>query len=64
MTVLTLDHVIPRSKGGLHTWDNIVTACQPCNTAKSNRTSLEAGLTLLTKPKAPLHPAVAFAEQF
>ncbi len=61
---LTLDHVIPLSKGGQHTWDNIVTACEQCNQRKSDRTPLEAGMPLCTKPKAPVHPAVAFAEQF
>lgn len=61
---LTLDHVIPLSKGGQHTWDNVVAACQQCNQHKSDRTPLEAGMPLHTKPKAPVHPAVAFAEQF
>ena len=61
---LTLDHVIPRSKGGLHTWDNVVAACEPCNSSKSDRTPAEAGMTLLMPPKAPIHPAVAFADQF
>ncbi len=61
---LTLDHVIPRSKGGLHTWDNVVAACEPCNSTKSDRTPTQAGMTLQAKPKAPIHPAVAFADQF
>jgi 5-methylcytosine-specific restriction endonuclease McrA len=61
---LTLDHVIPRSKGGQHTWDNVVTACEKCNSIKSDRLPHEAGMVLKTKPKAPIHPAVAFAEQF
>lgn len=61
---LTLDHVIPVSKGGLHTWDNVVTACEQCNQRKSDRTPPEAGMPLRTKPKAPMHPTVAFAEQF
>jgi 5-methylcytosine-specific restriction endonuclease McrA len=61
---LTLDHVIPRSKGGQHTWDNVVTACERCNSTKSDRLLHEAGMVLKTKPKAPIHPAVAFAEQF
>lgn len=37
----TLDHVIPLSKGGKTTWDNIVTACEPCNTLKANKTSMK-----------------------
>jgi 5-methylcytosine-specific restriction endonuclease McrA len=61
---LTLDHVMPRSKGGLHTWDNVVTACERCNSRKGDRTPIEAGMALKTKPKAPMHPTVAFAELF
>ncbi|MGB3695162.1 MAG: HNH endonuclease [Spirulinaceae cyanobacterium] len=61
---LTLDHVIPRSKGGKHTWDNVVTACERCNSKKGSRTPTEAGLILKSKPKAPLHPAITFAEKF
>lgn len=61
---LTLDHVIPRSKGGKHTWDNVVTACEGCNSKKGARTPREAGMPLLKKPKAPMHPTVAFAEEF
>ncbi len=61
---LTLDHVIPRSKGGKHSWDNVVIACERCNSLKGDRTPIQAGMTLRTKPKAPMHPAVAFAEQF
>ncbi|AFZ15180.1 HNH endonuclease [Crinalium epipsammum PCC 9333] len=61
---LTLDHIIPRSKGGKHTWDNVVTACSSCNGRKGDRTLIQAGMTLRTHPKAPVHPTVAFAEQF
>lgn len=61
---LTLDHVIPRSKGGKHSWNNVVIACQSCNSRKGDRTPQEAGMFLNAKPKAPTHPAVAFAEQF
>ena len=61
---LTLDHVIPRSKGGKHTWDNVVTACEKCNSQKGDRTPQQAGMILHTQPRAPMHPAVAFAEQF
>ncbi|MBW4617644.1 MAG: HNH endonuclease [Desmonostoc vinosum HA7617-LM4] len=61
---LTLDHVIPRSKGGQHCWDNVVTACEKCNSVKSDRLPHEVGMVLKTKPKAPIHLAVAFAEQF
>ena len=61
---LTLDHVIPRSKGGQHTWDNVVTACGRCNSKKGSRTPTEAGMPLRTTPKAPIHPTIAFADQF
>lgn len=61
---LTLDHVIPRSKGGTHTWDNVVAACERCNTTKGDRLLPDTNLVLKTKPKAPMHPVMAFAEQF
>ena len=41
---LTFDHVIPRSRGGLSTWENVVTACAPCNLSKGGRTPREAGM--------------------
>lgn len=61
---LTIDHVIPRSRGGTHTWDNVVTACERCNSRKGDRTPQEAGMLMRTKPKAPPHPAVSFADDF
>jgi len=61
---LTIDHVIPRSQGGSHTWDNVVTACERCNTTKGSRTPHEAGMNLARQPKAPVHPALMFADQF
>ena len=48
-----VDHVIPRSRGGPHQWDNVVAACRRCNSKKENRTPHEAGLSLRTKPFAP-----------
>ena len=69
---LTLDHVIPVSKGGEHKWNNVVTACESCNQYKRDsasapgnglRTPHEAGMPLSTKPKAPMYP-IAFAENF
>jgi 5-methylcytosine-specific restriction endonuclease McrA len=50
---LTLDHVVPRSRGGDSVWENVVTSCAPCNLHKGNRTLEESGLQLHTKPKAP-----------
>lgn len=50
---LTLDHVIPVSRGGKTQWDNIVTACKACNARKGGRKPSETGMSLLRKPKAP-----------
>ncbi|MGI9117351.1 MAG: HNH endonuclease [Gaiellales bacterium] len=54
-TRLTLDHVVPRSRGGGSTWDNVVTACSPCNLRKRDRLPHEAGMPLRRPPRAP-HP--------
>ncbi len=48
-----LDHVLPRSRGGTHTWENVVAACRPCNTRKGDRTPEEAGMDLASVPRAP-----------
>lgn len=48
-----VDHVVPRSRGGEHRWENVVAACRRCNSWKQDRTPREAGLTLATTPKAP-----------
>ena len=50
---LSLDHVVPRSRGGRTTWDNIVTACLKCNVVKGGRTPREAGMELVTRPRKP-----------
>jgi 5-methylcytosine-specific restriction endonuclease McrA len=52
-THLTVDHVIPRSRGGASSWDNIVTSCAPCNRRKGARTPADAGMHPASKPKAP-----------
>ena len=52
---LTLDHVLPRSRGGLYIWENIVSACIKCNHKKAGRTPKEASMRLLTKPASPPH---------
>ncbi|RMF04514.1 MAG: HNH endonuclease [Chloroflexi bacterium] len=56
---LTLDHVLPRSRGGKSTWENVVTACKKCNGRKGNRTPTEANMHLLTEPKRPRYLAIA-----
>jgi len=50
---LTLDHIVPRYRGGPHVWENIVSACIPCNHRKAGLTPKEANLRLLKEPKAP-----------
>ena len=52
-TSLTVDHVIPRSKGGPSTWDNIVTCCAPCNRRKGDRLPKVAGMKLMSEPRPP-----------
>jgi 5-methylcytosine-specific restriction endonuclease McrA len=49
---LTLDHVQPLSKGGGHNWENVVTACSPCNNRKGNKTPDGAAMPLQKPPKA------------
>ena len=49
----TVDHIVPRSRGGALTWDNAVAACTKCNHRKANRTPVEAGMRLLIVPGAP-----------
>ena len=48
-----IDHVVPRSRGGTHTWDNVVAACRPCNTAKEDHLLHESGLSLPRMPSQP-----------
>ncbi len=52
---LTVDHVVPRCYGGKTTWENLVTACHPCNNKKDNKAPEEVGLHLRVKPKQPNH---------
>lgn len=50
---LTIDHVIPRSRGGNSSWENIVTSCAPCNSRKGDRLPREANMRLKARPRAP-----------
>ncbi|GAB5466305.1 MAG: HNH endonuclease [Candidatus Kapaibacteriales bacterium] len=50
---LTLDHVLPRSRGGQDSWENLVVACISCNNKKGNRLPNEAGMPLKRKPQKP-----------
>jgi 5-methylcytosine-specific restriction endonuclease McrA len=49
----TVDHVVPRSRGGEHAWTNVVAACQPCNGHKGDRLLHEIGWSLRTTPMTP-----------
>ena len=51
---LTFDHVIPRSRGGRTSWDNIVAACGPCNLRKGGRTPQQAGMPIRRRPHQPV----------
>lgn len=59
---LTIDHILPKSRGGPDTWENLVTACVPCNNRKGNRTPDEAGMRLHRQPFRPSY--VAFLRDF
>jgi 5-methylcytosine-specific restriction endonuclease McrA len=48
-----VDHVIPRSRGGEHSWENVVASCRPCNARKENRSPLDVGMRLRHAPRAP-----------
>ena len=50
---LTVDHVIPRSKGGTSSWENIVASCAPCNRRKGNALPRQVGMKLLKQPRTP-----------
>lgn len=50
---LTIDHVIPKSKGGGDTWDNLVVACCSCNAKKGDKLLEQSGMKLLKQPKQP-----------
>jgi len=52
---LTLDHIIPKSRGGKETWENLVTACIECNNKKGDRLPEEAKMKLMIQPKKPSH---------
>lgn len=49
----SIDHVLPRSRGGQHVWENVVAACRPCNARKRDRLLGESGMVLRRRPTAP-----------
>jgi 5-methylcytosine-specific restriction endonuclease McrA len=58
-TGLTVDHLVPQSRGGRHTWENLAACCGPCNNKKADRTPEEAGMRLRWTPWRPDSTAVA-----
>jgi 5-methylcytosine-specific restriction endonuclease McrA len=58
---LTRDHVLPVSRGGGNSWDNVVTACSSCNNRKANQVPEEAGMRLLSVPGEPNHVQLVWA---
>ncbi len=56
---LTVDHVLPRSRGGKTAWKNVVTACKSCNGRKGDHTPEEVGMSLLARPRRPQYVALA-----
>ena len=59
---LTIDHIVPRSRAGTDSWENLVAACVKCNNKKGNRTLEEAGFKLLNQPRRPHH--LLFLKQY
>jgi len=59
---LTLDHVIPKSRGGPKSWDNLTTCCVPCNQRKGDKTPLEASMRLIQEPRLPCNNLWSSAE--
>jgi 5-methylcytosine-specific restriction endonuclease McrA len=61
-TDLTIDHIIPRHRGGQHTWENVVAACKACNHRKGGRTLAEAHMALRVQPfRPPATPRYLFS---
>lgn len=61
---LTLDHIIPRHRGGKHAWDNLVSACKSCNHRKAGRTPQEARMQLAREPFEPRADAAYILSQY
>ena len=60
---LTIDHIVPKSRGGKNTWENMITCCSRCNSVKDDRTPEEAGMKLKFKPYQPDIFSLVFSEQ-
>ncbi len=60
---LTIDHLIPRCRGGADTWENLALACAACNTKKGSKTPGQVGLRLRRKPRPPLPKVVEIVQR-
>lgn len=60
---LTIDHVIPRCRGGSDQWENLTLACSRCNTLKGNKTPEQVGLRLRRKPRPPLPKVIEIVQR-
>ena len=59
---MTVDHILPRLRGGRDVWENLICACHPCNNQKGNRTPAEAGMPLRGRARRPTH--ITFIQRF
>ena len=60
---LTIDHVVPRCRGGGNTWDNMVVACSSCNTRKGDKLLEQTNMKLRKKPRAPISKVMMDLEE-
>jgi 5-methylcytosine-specific restriction endonuclease McrA len=60
---LTIDHIVPRSRGGLNSWENVITSCAPCNVRKGACLPSEVGMSPSRKPRPPLPGDFVLASQ-
>jgi 5-methylcytosine-specific restriction endonuclease McrA len=60
---LTIDHLIPRCRGGADSWENLLLACSKCNTVKGHKTPEQAGLRLRKKPRPPLPKVIEIVQR-
>lgn len=60
---LTIDHVIPRCRGGSDQWENLTLACSRCNTLKGHKTPEQVGLRLRRKPRPPLPKVIEIVQK-
>ena len=59
---LTVDHILPKSRGGENSWTNLAAACESCNVKKGNRTPEECGMVLKIKPQAPSNKLIFYMD--